>query len=345
LSILAPKLALHRDAGNPIFRGLESGRETAMMRMRRSAAIWLIALGLGLNAPAGATAQTNLPTMSVNPTAPSPAPPSTEPLPADFQTGVSFLDSALPRSLVRLRYDYDLFDRRPTRAEFLFPADGFHLPETRVHSQELNVHVEYGLNDWFSTFIESPYKWINPDQNDNVSGIGDLQFGAKFAGYNTENLLAAFYLNFGAHTSQHVLTGTGHWSVEPGLLANYRILDFLTLEGQVGYWVPIGGTDFAGNVLKYGLGLSYGTSNSTAIGLMPVAEIVGWTVTSGKEMVVPAPGVFSIEGASGDTIINGCVGLRFTLGQAADVYAGYSRCITGQPWFRDMIRVEFRLFY
>ncbi len=125
----------------------------------------------------------------------------------------------------------------------------------------------------------------------------------------------------------------------------WRISQALTLEGQAGYWVSLGGTDFAGDVFKYGVGLTYGGRSANAIQLMPVAEIVGWTVTGGRELVPAAPGIFLSESAAGDTIINGCLGLRFTLGQNADIYAGYSRCFLGQPWFRDMIRLEFRLFY
>ena len=87
---------------------------------------------------------------------------------------VSFIDTALPRSHVRLRNDANQFNFRPTRAEYLFPADGFRVPETRVHVQEFNTYVEYGLNEWFSTFMETPYKWVNPDRNQNISGIGTL---------------------------------------------------------------------------------------------------------------------------------------------------------------------------
>lgn len=313
-----------------------------MTRRRGYTASWLILVALGLLAPTNASAQSNVPVTSMTPPTPEQ---DLGPLPSGFESAVSFLDSAVPRSVLRFRFDADQFNRRPTRAEYLFPADGFHLPETRVHAQELNTQVEFGLNEWFSTFLETPYKWINPDQNANVYGFGDLYFGGKFAGYNTETLMMAFQLRIGAHTSQHELTGTGHWSVEPSLLLNWQLAQYFTLEGQVGYWVPIGGTDFAGDVLKYGLGLSYGQRNGGSIGLTPVAEVIGWTVTGGKEMFSPAPGVFVTDGAAGDTIINGALGLRFTLGQNADLYGGYSRCLIGHPWFRDTFRVEFRLFY
>jgi len=312
-----------------------------MAQIPRSAASWGVVLAVALLAPNPLVAQNHI-------TGIGPAPAEQQdlgPLPADFESGVSFIDSALPRSLLRFRFDGNYRNLRPTRAEYLFPGDGFHRPETKVSTQELDTYIEYGLNEWFSTFLETPYKWVNPDQSPNVNGFGDLNFGMKFAGFNNETLVTAFQLRFGAHTSQHVLTGTGHWSVEPGLLLNWRIMPYLTLEGEAAYWVPLGGTDFAGDVFKYGAGLSYGTRTASAIQLMPVAEIVGWTVTSGKEMITSSPGVFRIESAAGDTIVNGCLGLRFTLGDAGDIYAGYSRCFTGNSWYRDMIRVEFRLFY
>ncbi|MCS7047355.1 MAG: transporter, partial [Gemmataceae bacterium] len=228
----------------------------------------------------------------------------------------------MPRSTLRLRFDYDLRNRRPTRAEYLFPGDGFRVPETRVDLQELDMYVEYSLNEWFSTFMATPYRWVNPESNRNVTGVGDLRFGSKFAGYNSETFLTTFQLTFVANTAQRALTGTGHWSVEPALLVNWRLFNAFTLEGQAGYWVPLGGTPFAGEVFKYGAALSYGGKTGGAIGLMPVVEVVGWTMTSGREIWSPAPGIFVKEGAAGDTVINGCLGLRFTLGESGEIYTG-----------------------
>lgn len=311
-----------------------------MAQVRRSAARWGVVLAIALLAPGPLGAQNHITGMG-----PPPAEPDLGPLPSEFESGVSFIDSALPRSLFRLRFDGNFRNFRPTRAEYLFPGDGFLRPETKVSTQELDTYIEYGLNQWFSTFMQTPFKWVNPEQNQNVNGLGDLQFGMKFAGWNNQTLVTAFQLRFGANTSQRLLTGTGHWSIEPGLLINWRLMPYLTFEGQAAFWVPLGGTDFQGDIFKYGVGLSYGTRTASAIQLMPVAEIVGWTVTSGKVMLVPSPGVFQIESAAGETIVNGCFGLRFTLGDVGDVYAGYSRCLTSDCWYRDMVRLEFRLFY
>ena len=43
-------------------------------------------------------------------------------------------------------------------------------------------------------------------------------------------------------TASSPALGTDHVSVEPAILANWRITNFLTLEGDFRYWVPIGGT-------------------------------------------------------------------------------------------------------
>src|SRR5262249_20628190 len=125
--------------------------------------------------------------------------------------------------------------------------------------------------------------------------------------------------------------GTDHASIEPALLFNYQIASYLTLEGEFRYWAPLGGTDFAGDLIRYGVGLAYGMHASSEIWLMPVAEVVGWTVFDGREQVV-GPGGFFTQSAAG-TIVNASLGLRVGLGDRADIYAGYSRAMTGPAWF------------
>ena len=136
--------------------------------------------------------------------------------------------------------------------------------------------------------------------------------------------------------------GTRHVSLEPALLLWSRLDERLILEGELRYWIPVGGTDFAGDVLRYGVGLSYGRRPDEGWWASPVVEVVGWTALSGKEVVAASPPARSVQDASGDTIVNLKVGLRFGLGDRADVYAGYGRALTGEAWYRDTWRVEFR---
>jgi hypothetical protein len=109
-------------------------------------ALGLLAVTAVLAAPA-AQAQTNTPGMmpgmgsmtpitsqyvanQQNAQEPSPGP--------DNDSAVSYLNSAVPMSQVRLLFDANYDDRRPTRNEYLFPKSGapgypgWYVPEKRV---------------------------------------------------------------------------------------------------------------------------------------------------------------------------------------------------------------------
>src|SRR5262249_30284360 len=112
-------------------------------------------------------------------------------------------------------------------------------------------------------------------------------------------------------------------------------------EGEFRYWAPIGGTDFAGDLIRYGVGLVYGMHASNEIWLTPVAEVVGWTIFDGHQQVV-GPGGFFTQSAVG-TIVNASLGVRFGLGDHADIYAGYSRCFTAPRWVARQARGQMPL--
>ena len=60
-----------------------------------------------------------------------------------------------------------------------------------------------------------------------------------------------------------------------------------------------------------------------------------------------------VQDANGDTIVNAKVGVRTMLGKPvgnglmnrADVYAGYGRALTGEVWYKDLMRFELRVRY
>src|SRR5262249_42648909 len=152
----------------------------------------------------------------------------------------------------------------------------------------------------------------------------------KFAFLWTSNFLASFQLRGTAPTGNADRgLGTNHYSVEPALLFNFKPIDDLVLEGEIRYWYPIQGTEFAGDVVRVGLGASLGERSPDGPWFTPVAELVAWRVLDGKALVVDGPTSFSIRSADGDTIVNGMFGLRMGFGTIADVYLGYSRAFTG----------------
>ena len=266
-------------------------------------------------------------------------------------TYVSFIDSAVPRNAFGLRFDAAYNNRQPTRATYLFAkgglpnSTGFALPETRVNSFELSSSAEYSFTSWFSMFLEAPYRWINPEVNSNQSGAGDMRYGLKVCTWSDDNIIATIQLRIYQPTARYETLGTGHWSIEPGLLAAYRLNDSFHFEGEFRYWIPLSSSDFAGDLFRYGVGLAYGQRNANGVWYTPVLEGIGWTVLSGKTMLASSPDSFVVQEARNQTIVNAYLGLRLGYSNNFDMYLGYGRSLTGQFWARDMYRFEVRLSY
>ena len=265
-------------------------------------------------------------------------------------SNVGYIDGALPVSLARLRFDTSYNANRPSRAEFFYPRgqpQGRGLPsrEVAVDYQEVSAYLEAAFGPRFSAFFEGPARFLNPDVNDNSAGFGDLNAGFKYAFWEGEDVVATFQLRTYVPTGDADRgLGTAHVSLEPAVLVFAKLDERLTLEGELRYWTPIGGSDFAGDVLRYGVGLSYGCRSVEDVWVTPVVEVVGWTALGGRQEWADTPASRVIRrAATGDTIVNVKLGVRAGLGDLADVYAGYGRALTGEVWYKDTWRVEFRL--
>lgn len=263
---------------------------------------------------------------------------------ADVHTAVSFIDSPLPLSMVRTRFDWARDFRQPSRAEQFMNLPGFPLPENRLDYQELRTRIEYGLDTFFSTFVETPFRWLDPERNPNDHGVGDTTLGFKTVLFNDAKLLTTFQLRATFPTSSRDHLGTNHVGLEPGLLLGWRPMPYLNVESEVRYDIPLGGKPNAGDVLRYGVGVSYGQRSAGEIWVMPVVEAVGWSVLDGNTLAPLPGGAFAVEDARA-TIFNVFAGFRLGFGSRADLYTGYGRSLTGPAWSRDIFRVEFRLFY
>jgi hypothetical protein len=301
---------------------------------RRSLAAWLCLL----LSVAPAAAQTDAQS----------APPEGDEGPPVKDSSVGYIDSAVPFTHFRLRYDSAFHFTRPTRAEFFYPkgrpGPGLPQPETSVDYQEATAYFEAAFDDRMSLFVETPFRFLNPVVNNNTAGFSDVVAGGKFVFAEGDDWLATLQIKgyFPTGDADRGL-GTNHFSVEPGILFQKCVGPHVTLNGEFRYWIPIDGTDFAGSVIRYGLGLTLGHSCPEGFWFTPVAEFVGWTVLDGKELAALSPTVFSVLDASGDTIVNAKVGVRFGLGQALDAYVGWGHALSGQTWYENIYRVEMRV--
>jgi len=77
-----------------------------------------------------------------------------------------------------------------------------------------------------------------------------------------------------------------------------------------------------------------------------VTEFVGWTVFNGKFTPPDAIGspIAGVPVPDGFTVVNVKPGFRFTHNQDS-LYAGAGIAITGDRWYSDLFRVEYRRMF
>jgi hypothetical protein len=311
---------------------------------------WLVALAMTWLTAALAEAQP-----PSNPTTPpSTAAPPTQGNEDEFSTRdstVGYIDSAIPMDMFRLRFDAAYDDNHPNRAEFFYAktgpnGPGLPKPERDVDYQELQFYIEKKILPNLSLFADVPIRFLNPEINSDHWGLSDVDAGGKWAFVSREDLVTTLQMRVYAPTGDAGRgLGNDHVTLEPALLLWWRLDERWGIEGELRYWAPIGGTDFAGDVVRYGVGVHYDLLRSPSWRMTPVVELVGWTVLSGKQSVLESGGTAVVTSASGDTIVNLKVGVRVGISERSDLYAGYGRALTGDHWYSNDVRVEWRWMY
>src|SRR5204863_7191130 len=158
---------------------------------------------------------------------------------------VGYIDPAPPADQVRLRADFGYDFRTPTRAEFFYPrarpfGPGLPQPERAVDFQDYTLYLEKTLGPAWSIFAEGGVRAINPDLNDNFTGLADANVGFKYAFVADECQIWSFqfraYLPTGAASRG---LGTHHFSLEPAVLGFVRVTGDLGVAAELRYWQPV----------------------------------------------------------------------------------------------------------
>ena len=266
--------------------------------------------------------------------------------------GVGYIDGAVIGNQLRFRFDVATGLDRPNRAEFFWgwpppPGLGPAADETSADYQRLTAYLEQTLSADLSWFVEVPVLFSDPEINSNAAGLSDLEAGVKWNLIQHWDRLLTLQLRTYVPTGKADLgLGSGHLTLEPGVLFFSRLGESWTFEGEMRVWLPIDATPFRhGNVLRYGLGTSYHWGDLACFQIRPVVEFVGWTVLDGQSRFATGPGTFVAEDATGQTIVNGKYGLRLGTKPGQDLYIGYGHALTSNRWYRDILRLEWRVEY
>jgi hypothetical protein len=274
-----------------------------------------------------------------------------------------YIENAAPVTMARIRFDAGYDNNRPDRGNVFYAkcgcfrpapdAIGPPLPEKKVDYQELTASAEYAFSQRFSAFFNIPIRYLNPDVNANAAGLSDVSFGAKYAFIYTPRRIVSFLVQFQAPSGGTTSgLGDGVWWVQPAFLYLEQLSPDWQLFGEFRFQTWLGRrTDFTGNFIRYGLGTSYVVAKGRWGYVAPVVEAVGWTMLSGQEL---NPDLGAAVSARGDTIVNAKLGVRIGIGAPqlgspyptrSDLYVGYGRALTGEVWYKDLLRVEYRRFF
>jgi hypothetical protein len=174
--------------------------------------------------------------------------------------------------------------------------------------------------------------------------LSDIRAGVKAAIFSNDNslLTAQAQFFFPSGDSQQGL-GTDHSSFEAALLFHHAVSERFAIESQFGDWHPIGGstlsdgTEYAGDVLFYGVGPSFELVNNGRLRFAPVIELVGWHVLGGQQQNAGTLGA-----ADGTNIVNLKFGARTTFDERSSLYVGYGHALTDDRWYNNIIRFEYR---
>jgi len=301
-----------------------------------------------------------------------PPPPATgetiRPRLADSATG--YIDNAIIGSEIRFRFDSSFGVNSPDRAEFFYgkcgcfrflpPSDPAFDPnapgpggpgqiETKLDFQELRLDLEYVVHNRLSVLAEVPGRLIEPKTVPRAVGIADIRVGVKGGLIaNDDTALTAQFRTYIPSGDARRGLGTNHTSLEPSLLFHHKLGEGVAIAGQAGIWIPIKGSagvptvsneKFAGNILNYGFGLSFGLVDQPRVRISPVVEAVAWHVLGGFQT---GTGVSSAKGVN---ILNVKIGTRIDPGGPGSFYIGFGRAVTDAVWYEDIVRMEYRLAF
>lgn len=165
-----------------------------------------------------------------------------------------FSESARPQTRQRFRWDYFRGYPFVDSAEYVWASANGLGPaaEPQIDFHDLTMYVETG-SEKFSFFVATPYRSAYLDSGGHYAGFSDIQTGTKTLLHDTSLVQLTFqFKTYLPTASPGKGLGTGHVSLEPGLLLGIQLTERSFLQAEVAEWIPIGGDpDAAGALLRY----------------------------------------------------------------------------------------------
>ena len=229
------------------------------------------------------------------------------------------IDPAQPSNNFRVRMALGNRMHLPDRAEYFWgrtvdrrgPPQG----ETVLNYQDLRLRMETGSKK-FSAAFEVPFRAVDPVINLDHAGLGDLQIIAKTVLLSgNEWLLTQYFGTYMPTGAVGMGLGTGHVSLEPGLLFRNRWSDDTWLHGELKFWFPLGADPaHGGQVVKFATGINRVWYETDSSAWLPSLELTSYSVLNG--LARDATG--SLQAIDGDLMFYLTPGLHYAVDGGGD---------------------------
>lgn len=283
------------------------------------------------------------------------------------------LDSPRPQTMFRLKYDRWSNITTPDRGGFFWAgangqstgpkplrlassgSKGIKPPVPQPIFTNINdgtYSMEAGAGGKMAFFLNFPYRLVGTnDTYSGGAGFGDMSLGTKSVIIDSELLLLTFqfktYMPIGNATNG---TGLGVVRLEPSLIWSTKLSETTYFQGQLGEWVPLGGSNYFGSVL-----LSKFSLNHQLVEIIPnvpligVLEVDGWTFQNGRYTQLFYTQDKQISAlsrpANTQSYWNIGPGARVAFGNKADLGMGLLFGMGSQSWGNPIVTVDFRWMY
>lgn len=170
------------------------------------------------------------------------------------------IDPAVPANMNRIRFKSMIGYKLPDRSEYLWSKIGGRGPkqtESQLDIHQITIYSEKG-SDKASAFFEIPITMLDPFNNSNTAGPGDMVIGAKSVMLQDENwVITSLMRTYTPLGTPRRGLGRGHLSLEPGVAVQWRWGRRTYMFGNMKFHFPIAANfDFGGEVLITGIGFT-----------------------------------------------------------------------------------------
>ncbi len=196
------------------------------------------------------------------------------------------IETTAPLNNFRFRFDSVHGVPWPDRSEFVWAKPGRGpAADTGVSYQDFRFFSEIATEK-FSTATDIPIRILNPDHDGDTAGLGDMNLTTKLVMLDGRKWqITQFLRTYFPTGAPRKGLGTGHVSMEPGVLFRYDWCQELMLHSELRFWFPLGGDPkHSGQVLRYGFGYGYLLHDSDRFAVLHTGELVTHWFVGGQKV-------------------------------------------------------------